>query len=93
MAMLYYSRHARVSTALGQWITSVTPPTQALWHRSDVVEGACDQGVRDAPAALPPPFPHLSAPLSPLGRDASGMVVLLSRSGEGDACACAVPWS
>jgi hypothetical protein len=90
--MLYCSSHERVSTALGQWTTSVTPPTQGLCHRPDMGEGACDQGVSDAPTALPPPFPPLYASMPPLGRDASGMGVLPSSRRGGDACACAIPW-
>jgi hypothetical protein len=51
--MLSYARHARVSPVLGQWTTSATAPTQALHHRLDMGEGACDPWVNDATAALP----------------------------------------
>lgn len=90
--MLYCSRHERVSTALGQWTTYATTHTQALRHRPDMVEGACDQGVSDAKAARQQPFPHLYAPMPPLGMDASAIVVLQSSRGGGDACACAAYW-
>lgn len=68
--MRYCSRHERVSTALGQWATYATTHTQALRRRPDGVEGACDQGVLQAKAALQQQFPHLYAHIPPLGMGA-----------------------